>query len=152
MVLETMSENFRLLWWKLSPWHAFEADPERIYNLSGHIGKVVASHAEGCRVNSLPSRDCTNLYCARGTQRVLPMSMGGATSQLDLLSLMPLSITSCGQLQLGVPRWSTSVALLQVVDNWPKLILILELLAIENFTFYLYSDCWISTFINAIIS
>ena len=37
------------------------------------------------------------------------MRVGGATSQLDLQSLTPLSITGCGRLQLGVPYWATSV-------------------------------------------
>ena len=34
---------------------------------------------------------------------------GGATSQLDVLSLMLLSVAGCGQLQLRVPHWATSV-------------------------------------------
>ena len=34
---------------------------------------------------------------------------GGATSQLDLPSLTPLSVASCGRLQLGVPHWAISV-------------------------------------------
>ena len=34
---------------------------------------------------------------------------GGATSQLDLPSLTPLSVAGCGRLQLGVPHWATSV-------------------------------------------
>ena len=62
-------------------------------------------------------RGCTDLYCARGAQRVLPMRIGGATSQLDLLSLTPLSVAGCGLLQLGVVHWATSLALLQVVYN-----------------------------------
>ena len=33
-------------------------------------------------------------------------------------SLTPLSLARCGRLQLGVALWATSVALLQVVDNW----------------------------------
>ena len=36
------------------------------------------------------------------------MRVGGATSQLDLPSLT-LSVAGCGRLQLGVPRWATSV-------------------------------------------
>ena len=59
------------------------------YTLSGRIGKVVASHAAAAR--SIPLR-CTDLYYARGTQGVLPMRVGGATSQLDLPSLTPLSV------------------------------------------------------------
>ena len=33
----------------------------------------------------------------------------GATSQLDLPSLTPLSVAGCGRLQLRVPHWPTSV-------------------------------------------
>ena len=33
----------------------------------------------------------------------------GATSQLDLTSLTPLSVACRGRLQLGVPHWATSV-------------------------------------------
>ena len=46
---------------------------------------------------------------ARGAQGVLPTMAGGATSQLDLPSLTPLSIADCGRQQLGVPHWATSV-------------------------------------------
>ena len=35
--------------------------------------------------------------------------VGGATSQLDLSSLMPLSVAGCGQLQLGAHHWATLV-------------------------------------------
>ena len=70
---------------------------------------------------SIPGRCCTDLYNARmrsgGTGTVLPMRVGSATSQLDLLSLTPLSVTDCVRLQPGVAHWATSVALLQVVDN-----------------------------------
>ena len=52
---------------------------------------------------------CTDLYYARGAQGVLPMWVGGATSQLDLQSLTPLSVAGCDRLQLGVPHWATSV-------------------------------------------
>ena len=34
---------------------------------------------------------------------------GGATSQLDLLSLTLLSVAGCGRLQPRVPHWATSV-------------------------------------------
>ena len=37
------------------------------------------------------------------------MRVGGATSQLDLPSLTPLSVAGCGRLQLGVPHWATSI-------------------------------------------
>ena len=59
------------------------------YTLSSRIGKVVASRTQGCLVDS--------------RQGVLPMRMGGATSQLDLPSLTPLSIAGWGRLQLGDP-------------------------------------------------
>ena len=64
-----------------------------LHTLSGRIGKVVASHAAVAR--SIPMR-CTDLYYARGAQGVLPMRVGGATSQLDLPSLTPLSVADCG--------------------------------------------------------
>ena len=51
----------------------------------------------------------TDLYYARDAQGVLPMTMGGATNQLDLSFLTPLSVASCGRLQLGVRHWATSV-------------------------------------------
>ena len=37
------------------------------------------------------------------------MRVGGATSQLDIPSRMPLFIAGCGRLQLGIPHWATSV-------------------------------------------
>ena len=40
----------------------------------------------------------------RGAQEVLPMRVGGATSQLDQPSLMPLAVAACFRLQLGVPN------------------------------------------------
>ena len=61
--------------------------------LSGRIGKVVVSHAAVAR--SSPA-ECTDLYNARGAQGVLPIRVGGATSQLDLPSLTPLFIAGCG--------------------------------------------------------
>ena len=63
------------------------------YTLSGRIGKMVASHAAVAR--SILLR-CTDLYYARGAQGVLPMRVGGATSQLDLPSLTPMSVACCG--------------------------------------------------------
>ena len=56
---------------------------------------------------SIPGKGCTDLYCARGTHEgVLPMRVGGATSQLDRQSLTPLSLAGCGQLQLEVPHYT----------------------------------------------
>ena len=67
---------------------------------------MVASHAAVAR--SIPLR-CIDLHYARGAQGVLPMRVGGATSQLDLPSLTPLSVAGCGLLQLGLPQWAASV-------------------------------------------
>ena len=56
------------------------------------IGKVVASHAAVAR--SSPAEVCTDLYYSKCAQGV-PMRAGGATSQLDLPSLTPLSVAGC---------------------------------------------------------
>ena len=77
--------------------------------LSDRIGKVVASHDDGCKIESRLWLSSTDLYYARGAQGVLPIRVGGATSQLDLPSLTPLSVASGGRLQLGVPHWANSV-------------------------------------------
>ena len=79
------------------------------YTLSGRIGKVVASNAVGCKVESRLWLSCTDLYYTRGAQALLPMRVGGATSQLDLPSLTKLSVAGYGRLQLGVPHWAASV-------------------------------------------
>ena len=59
--------------------------------LSGRISKVVASHAEGCKVaRSNPGcGELKDLYYARADQGVLPMRVVGETSQLDIPSLTP---------------------------------------------------------------
>ena len=74
--------------------------PVEFDTLSGSIGKVVASHVGGCKIESRLWLSCTDLYYAPGVQGVLLMKVGGVTSQLDLPSLTPLSVSSCGQLQL----------------------------------------------------
>ena len=40
--------------------------------MSGRIGKVVASHVQGCKVDSRQSKGSTDLYNARGVQEALP--------------------------------------------------------------------------------
>ena len=79
-------------------------------------GEVEWQHRQGscfacwsCKIHSRLSRDCTDSYYARGSMGVLPMRVEGATNQLDLPSLTPLSVAGCGRLQLGVPHWATSV-------------------------------------------
>ena len=69
------------------------------------------------KAGSIPGRGCTDLYCVRGDQGVLPMTVGVTASRLDLPSLSPLSVAGCGRLKLGVAHWVTLVALLEVVDN-----------------------------------
>ena len=64
-----------------------------IHTPSGRIGKVVPAHAAVAR--SIPA-EVALIYYARGDQGLLPMRVGGATSQLDLPSLMPLSVAGCG--------------------------------------------------------
>ena len=85
--------------------------------MSGRIGKAVSSCAEGCLFDFRQRLD-SDLYCASDVQVVLPCRRFVQTaSQLDLPSLTPFSVARCGRLQLGVPHWATSVALLQVVDH-----------------------------------
>ena len=45
----------------------------------------------------------------RGAQGVLPIRVGGATSQWDLPSLTPFSVARYDRLQLGDPHLATSV-------------------------------------------
>ena len=52
-----------------------------IDTLSGRIGEVVASHAEGCKIESRLWLSCTDFCYARGAQRVLPMHEGGECDQ-----------------------------------------------------------------------
>ena len=47
------------------------------------------------------------------------MRVGDATSRLDLPSLTPLSVAACGQLQLGVPHWATSVYYSKELIRYP---------------------------------
>ena len=41
---------------------------------------------------SIPGKGCTDLYCARGAQDVLPVRVVGAVSQLDIRTLTPLNL------------------------------------------------------------
>ena len=72
---------------------------------------MAAANAEGCQ-NARSNPGAANLLLfilntilsGGATQEG-----GGATSQLDIPSLTPLSVASCGLLQLGVPQWATSL-------------------------------------------
>ena len=62
--------------------------------LSGRICKVVASHAAVARLSPAELALIYTLHMAlRG---YYPCGWGGATSQLDLPSLTPLSVAGCG--------------------------------------------------------
>ena len=76
--------------------------------LNGRIGKMVASHAEGCKVARSNSGCGRFILCTRGSGGTTH-DCGGVTIQLDLQTLTPLYVASSGRLQLGVPHWATSV-------------------------------------------
>ena len=78
-----------------------------VYTLSGRIGKVVASHAAVAR--SIPAEVALIYTMHEALTGYTAHEGGGATSQLDLPSLMSLSVAGCGRLQLGVPHWAASV-------------------------------------------
>ena len=44
------------------------------------------------------------------------MRVEGATSQLDLPPLTPLSVVGCGRLQLEVLHWATAVDYCKIID------------------------------------
>ena len=47
-------------------------------------------------------------------------------SQLDLPSLTLLSAAGCGRQQLEAVHWHTSVTLLQVLENWPHKVVVID--------------------------
>ena len=75
--------------------------------LSVSIGKVIARMLK--LQGRLPAEAALIYTMHEGAQGSLPMRVGGATSQLDLPSLTPLSVAGCGWLQLGVSNWAASV-------------------------------------------
>ena len=73
-------------------------------------------------MGSIPGRGCTD-FIAQVAQGVLPCTGWGVmASQLDLPCLTPLSVAGYGQWLLEAAHWATSVALLQVVDNYLALL------------------------------
>ena len=65
----------------------------------GRMGKAFASYAK--IAGSISSRGWTDLYFASGAKGVVPcIGLGVTASQLDLSSLTPLSLASCGRPQL----------------------------------------------------
>ena len=84
----------------------------KLHTLSGRIDKVVAWHAESCKVaRSNPGwAETAPIYTMHEALRGYCLwGWGGPTSQLDLPSVTPLFVDGCGQLQLGVPHWSNAV-------------------------------------------
>ena len=71
------------------------------------VPKVARSHLSQCSKSCdlQPALNCA-ICGARGGTAVC--RVWGATSQLDLPSLTPLSVAGCGRLQLGAPHWATS--------------------------------------------
>ena len=86
-------------------WHHCHMSPHCLSILSSHLGTSCC----GSFIFPTVFRKGTDLYYARGAQGVLPMSVRGATSQLDLPSLTPLFVAGCARLQLRVLYWATSV-------------------------------------------
>ena len=78
------------------------------------------------------------ILCTRHSG-VQPKMVGGATSQLDLSSLTPLSVAGCGRLQLEVPHCATSVDYCKQLIIGPTFcgsrFSTGKLLSIEDFTF-----------------
>ena len=84
------------------------------------VGVTFSANKNKCLVICSPARIAVcNTWSSGGTALC---RVWDATSQLDLLSLTPLSVAGCGWLQLGAPHWATSVILLQVVDNWTHIL------------------------------
>ena len=84
---------------------------DTIYALNSLIGKVVASHAEGCIVDSR-QRLRRFILCTRRSGGIAHEGEVVTASQLDLPYLTPLYVAGSGQLELGVAHWATPVALL----------------------------------------
>ena len=120
------------------------------YLLQQLVYKVARSQITQCSkfCDLQPSPNCSVQYVElRGYCHV---QGGGATSQLDLPSLAPLSVAGCGRQQLGAPHWATSV-------NYSKQLIIEptfcgsrfstgRLLAMEDFTFlcHFFINIWVS--------
>ena len=72
------------------------------------VPKVARSHLSQCSKSCYlqPAFELCNTWSSGGTALC---RVGGATSQLDLPSLTPLSVGDCGRPQLVAPHWATSV-------------------------------------------
>ena len=82
-----------------------------------HVADTLSGRTSSAEISGMPMDTCSSLvWCSksaicsphlhlaiRGAQEVLPMMVRGATRQLDLPSVTPLSVACCGRLQQGVP-------------------------------------------------
>ena len=100
MFIKNYSQEFNMISFLNSCRSQYSLYPERPHRQGGCLACC------GCTFES--RWGCTDFYNASG-EGVLPIRVGGATSQLDLPSLTLLSVAGCGRLQLGVPHWAASV-------------------------------------------
>ena len=101
--------------------------------VSWHYIPLVARYRPSGRSKSCdvwPGFALCNTWNSGGTALYM---VGGNSQSIGSMSLTPLSVAVCGQLQLGASHWATSESLQQVVDNFTW-----KLLAIEDFTFNFY--------------
>ena len=118
------SGSLQLIWVNLEcVWrHLKDLYPESPHRQSVDLAyprtRVRAPVASASRAIWLIFTQC-NTWSSGGTALY---RVGVTASQLYLPSLTPSSVASCGRLQLGAPHWATSVAFLQVVDNWPHIL------------------------------
>ena len=126
-----MDRLILLVFWHLRAWGRIAAC---IYAMCAATPPWVAAqarwlpHMQKSRVR-VPGWQRLFIYAlwAGDAQGVLPCEGWGVTaSQLDLPSLTPLSVAGCGRLQLEAAHWATWVTLLQVVDNWPHKIVVVD--------------------------
>ena len=118
----------------------------RIHTLSGRIGKVVASHAEGCKV-ARSNPGCGWAAMIYTIHEELRGNCPWGWGSIESTVMTPLSVIGCGRLQLGVPHWAASV------DYCKKLIIdpafcgsrfsTGRLLALKDFTFTLICLLWV---------
>ena len=85
------------------------------HTLSGHTGRALVWHSEDRTFAADSAQQVLwfaalitvcNSWSSGGTALC---RVGGATSQLNLSSLTPLSVAGCDWLQPGAPHWATSV-------------------------------------------
>ena len=88
--------------------------PSGRYTPSGRTGSALVWHARGRAFQSRLVQQVLRFVGSVNTVQYVDLrgtahEGRGATSQLDIQSLTPLSVAGCGRLQLGVLHWPTSV-------------------------------------------